>query len=81
MDHVQNGSEIGSTDKGRYRLARAGLSEPLIREPIAPLGQRISDMEVQNAKAEIERSSEMAKKASEPTNTATIRLADPRGQR
>ena len=54
-----------TNDKGRYRLGRVEISESLIREALVPLEQRISDIEAQNAKAEIERLTEMARMASE----------------
>lgn len=61
-------------EKGRYRLARVELSEGLIREALAPLEARITDLEAANAKVEIERLTEMARMASEIRERASTPL-------
>lgn len=71
-----------STDKrGRYRLARIEISESLIREALAPIEERVVDLEAQYAKAEVERLfADQASREQEP-DPAKLRLASPSGPR
>lgn len=70
-------SQAQDETDGRYRLARVEISESLIREALAPLEQRVSDMEQANARVEIDRLTEMARLSAELRD----RQATPSGPR